>query len=155
MGIRIVALRHAKPESESHTDDALRPLVPEGREDQKKLSQLLKQKGIVPTRILSSPLLRAMQTAEIMGDFFGLPIEEEKSLGNYFETEALLKILSKSPPNGTIFLVGHAPTLAEFLNKLTGKNSFPSGLSKSSAAIVDFKDHVSYGAGNLIDYIRV
>lgn len=154
MAVRIVALRHAKPSSEGYAEDSLRPLSDEGRETQKMLMQMLEEKQINPTIILSSPLLRAKQTAQIATDTFGVKFQDEPSLGDEFDSDALLDKLSILSQNETIFLVGHAPSLGGFINRLVGENVIPHGLSKSSAAIVDFDQKVIFGKGKFIDYFK-
>ena len=154
MTVRVVALRHAKPSGEGYAEDSLRPLSSEGREIQLKLTQMLKEKGIIPTLILTSPLLRAQQTAQIATELFGVVFQDEPALGNDFDSNTLLSKISDSDKNITVFLVGHAPTLGEFMNNLVGENVLPNGLSKRSAAIVDFDDRVSFGKGKFIDYFR-
>lgn len=152
MTTRVVVIRHAKPLNGGYADDSLRPLSDEGKETQKKLALLLKREGFTPTLILSSPLLRAKQSAEILADVFGTSYEEEPALGEAFDPEHILKLLSHPKENATIFLVGHAPTLAEFVHAVVGSNVLPSGLSKSSAAIIDFDEAIAFSKGKFIRY---
>ncbi len=154
MPYRIVALRHAEPTSDGYADDSLRPLSEVGRRNQKKLTKMLQYKGIIPTLILTSPLLRALETAGIVGAAFNVEIQEEPALGDQFNTNKLLKVIASSENHTTIFLVGHAPTLGSFISDLVGENVIPQGLSKSSAAIVEFESNIELGAGKLTDYIK-
>lgn len=148
--MRVVLVRHAKPYSEGFAEDALRPLSDEGREVQYKMTKLLKEKGIRPTAVLTSPLLRARDTAQFFTDFFDVVFEEEPALGNEFNNQVLLKRISEQEEDSCLVLVGHAPTLEEFLHDLTGGEI--KCLSKSSAAIVDFEGEAAFGKGVFVAY---
>lgn len=154
MSTRLVAIRHAKPLSEGYAEDALRPLSEEGKAIQLHAAKQLKDEGIVPTIILSSPLLRAQETAQVITDVFNVPFEDEIALGNDFNQESLLKRIPSPEENQTLFLVGHAPTLGHFINALVGENVLPHGLSKSCAAVVDFKDKVGVGQAKFVSYYQ-
>ncbi|MFT4553053.1 MAG: phosphohistidine phosphatase [Chlamydiales bacterium] len=154
MSTRLVAIRHAKPLSEGYAEDALRPLSEEGKSIQLRATKQLKDEGIVPTLILSSPLLRAQQTAQVITDVYNLPFEEENALGYDFNQELLLKRIPSPEENQTLFLVGHAPTLGHFINALVGENVLPYGLSKSCAAVVDFKNEVGLGQAEFVSYYQ-
>ena len=71
MSTTIVIIRHAQPEDpDKYTDDSLRPLTSKGKDIQQLMSQYLKKEGFKPELILTSPLLRARQTAEILSQIF-------------------------------------------------------------------------------------
>lgn len=150
MGSKIVAIRHAKPQLDGFFEDALRPLCEEGRKIHKEMTERLKQEGIVPEKILASPLLRAQQTAQIMADAFGIQVEEEQALGYAFDAQALIQ--QASSLEGTLFLVGHAPTLGDFVNALVGQRVLPQGLCKSGAALVAFEQGIELGKGTFCHY---
>ena len=154
MSIRIVVIRHAKSLSEGYADDSLRPLSEEGKQIQKQLTVKLRDAGIKPTLILTSPLLRAEQTAQIATDIFDVPFEDELALGNDFNGQKLLERLSQCGDNETVFLVGHAPTLGEFVNNLVGEIVLSNGISKSCAAVVDFEGDVAFGKGKFTHYYK-
>ncbi len=154
MGIRIVALRHAKPISEGYAEDHLRPLSEEGRFRQRLLVKMLIEKEISPSLILSSPFLRAVQTAEILAESFELDFAEEPILGQSYDSRKLLAMLADLNLDATVFLVGHAPTLENFINLLVGRVAIPEGLSKSSAAVIEFKEQIVLGKGRLVHYLK-
>lgn len=147
MPTQIIAIRHAKPESEGYAEDALRPLSDEGRVVQRKVCQEMLESGVKIDRILHSPLLRAQQTAEIVAEIFNAPIAPEPALGNAFDGEKLLKSL---PEGESIALVGHEPTLAGWVNEAVGETLLPYGLSKSGAAVISFGDQIEKGTATFI-----
>lgn len=151
MTTRIIAIRHAKPLSAGYAEDAIRPLSDEGRIVQQEMTEKLVVKKYYPNRILTSPLLRAQQTAEIVAEHFGMSPEDEEALGFYFNGDILLSRIKKDE---TLVFVGHTPTLGEFVNALVGEMVLPGGLSKSGIAIVEFENEIDYGSGILIEYMK-
>lgn len=147
MPTQIIAIRHAKPESEGYAEDALRPLSDEGRIIQRKVCQEMLESGIKIDRILHSPLLRAQQTAEIIAEIFDAPLTPEPALGNAFDGERLFTAI---PEGESIALVGHEPTLAAWVNEALGETLLPYGLSKSGAAVISFGDQIEKGAATYI-----
>ena len=154
MAAKIVAIRHGKPLNQGYADDALRPLSEEGKEVQRKLSQRLKEMKIFPSLILTSPLLRAQQTAEITNEFFKVQVIDEPALGNDFDKDTLIERIRSQGDEVVVYLIGHAPTLGNFINALVGKAVLPEGLSKSCAAIVEFDGIPEFGNGRYINYIK-
>ncbi len=148
--IHLIAIRHAKPLSEGFADETLRPLSPEGIALQKKITRKIQQEGYRPTSIYSSPLLRAEQTAAIIADVFELEYQVEPALGYAFDAESLLHLIESTEAGATVCFVGHAPTLAGFIDSLTGKSALPAGLPTSGVAIVRFAQNIQYGSGELI-----
>jgi phosphohistidine phosphatase len=67
--MRLVLVRHA--EAAPGEPDELRALTPEGRQQARDLGEQLRTEGIEPDAVLTSPLLRARETATALG--FGEP----------------------------------------------------------------------------------
>ena len=72
--MRLVIVRHA--EAAAGSPDELRPLTPEGREQARSLGQRLRDELGEPDAVLSSPLLRARETALGLG--LGAPEPDER-----------------------------------------------------------------------------
>ena len=112
MTTTLIIIRHAKPaDSHLYPDEGSRPLVEEGRQKQQELANILKSKDLHPKIILSSPLLRAKQSAEILSEILDSPWQEEGALSPIFNSD---KILSLIPKDETVMIVGHVPTLEIF-----------------------------------------
>jgi phosphohistidine phosphatase len=153
MLLRVVAVRHAKPQSEGYADETLRPLSEEGISIQNRVTQHLKELDITPNIILSSPLIRAQETAHIISGYFdNVPIITVNALGYDFDSNLILSHFPHPKENQTVYLVGHTPTLGDFVNRLVGEIVIPTGLSKSSAAIVDFREAPKFGSGEFVGY---
>ncbi|MDF1629322.1 MAG: phosphohistidine phosphatase SixA [Alcanivoracaceae bacterium] len=63
--MRLYIVRHGEAEGQTTTDQA-RALTLRGRQDVAQLWQALSQRGITPSRLISSPYVRARQTADII-----------------------------------------------------------------------------------------
>jgi phosphohistidine phosphatase len=111
--MRLVLVRHA--ESAPGTPDDLRTLTPEGEEQARALGERLRADGIRPDAVLSSPLLRARQTAEALG--FGEP-EADERLAPGATSEAVRDAIAGR--GDTIVVVGHQPDCGQVAASLTG-----------------------------------
>src|SRR6185312_10362222 len=72
--MRLVIVRHA--EAGPGTPDELRTLTPAGREQACELGRRLRDEGVAPDAVLSSPLLRARETAVVLA--LGTPEVDER-----------------------------------------------------------------------------
>ena len=158
MATKLILVRHAQPKApdpEKYPDDAERPLSDEGREIQKAMSAVLKEHEIKPDLILHSPFVRAQQTAAILADAFGAPLEPEDALGaTAFNPATLLKRIPDPSKHQTVIMVGHDPTLASFGNALVGQQLLTGGMTKSGAFILEFNETVAFTKGTYITYLQ-
>ncbi|MDD2706897.1 MAG: phosphohistidine phosphatase SixA [Verrucomicrobiae bacterium] len=123
--MRLLFLRHA--DALESADDFNRPLSPKGKKQAKIIGQFLRRSGNIPDAVCSSPLLRTMQTAEIVLSH----CETEKKVA-VAATPALANGTSQPHFNEWIkeirhakcaLLVGHMPSLAERIAHLLGMSS--------------------------------
>ena len=132
--MQVLLVRHAiavERDSAGYQDDRARPLTPEGRARMKEAAKGLKQL-FSPQEILTSPLLRARQTAEILQDTFGVPVIQMDALGRG-DHEGTLRQLS-GPDSTRTALVGHEPWMSELLSyMLTGDSCSVSSVFKKGA----------------------
>jgi len=148
--MKLVAVRHAKPVSEGYAEDFLRPLSDEGKAVHRKLSEALVKEGIEPIHIFSSPLVRAMESAYVMGEVFGVGVSELPALGDEFDPAALIDLLQSFSGEETVIFVGHAPTMAKFVHDLSSDEVLLEGLGKSEAAIVEFDGEAAEKSGKFL-----
>jgi len=135
---RIYIVRHAIAEevSADGTDES-RALTAEGRKKMRKAARGLASLGAAPERLLSSPLVRARQTAEIVVEAFpGLTIEECDALAPAVDERALTRAVSAASAGGDVMLVGHEPDLSGMLAYwLTGSRfAFETRFKKGAVA---------------------
>ncbi len=155
--MKILLVRHGqagKPDPGKYPDDDLRPLTGKGRKGFKKAAKGLRAQTVDPAVILTSPVLRARQTAVLLADGLGL---KEKAVRNLPElhhavppARALARLARMRLPRA-VALVGHEPWLGEFLSLLIagGAKSARAELDKGGAALIEADAPVK-GGGVLI-----
>lgn len=131
--------------------DHQRPLSDEGRKEIQAVAAALRKLNIHPTRILTSPLIRARETAEIVAQNLGdLPVLPWEELGNGFSPSGLLSRLRELAPEESVVLVGHQPDLGQFAAFLLfGDTDADISLKKGGACFVEFRNHPESGRGSL------
>lgn len=118
--VKVFLIRHGKAEERSHQwDEWERPLTAKGQQETERTAARLMELGVRFDRLLSSPLARARETAEILLEA-GLArnLEFARFLepgGGFAELEAFLAGCS---PDETVALVGHLPDLPGFAEVL-------------------------------------
>jgi phosphohistidine phosphatase len=104
-------------------DDNLRPLTAAGHQRFLMAAAALVRAGALdPDLIVTSPLVRAVQTAELLGHALGTstPILQDPRLGHEFNVTALAQILAEHHSSSSLAIVGHNPSFAAVLSEVTG-----------------------------------
>ena len=121
-------LRHG--EAADGTPDAERPLTDKGREQSRWAGEALSALGVKLDACLSSPKVRAADTAKIACEPLGVDVQlEPKLAGGPFDAEALAAGLGDE-----VLLVGHDPDFSMALHSLTGAQA---RMKKGGLAAVD------------------
>jgi phosphohistidine phosphatase len=120
--MKIYFLRHglAGARSEWKHDDAARPLTEEGIDKMKRIAATLAALDLGLGVILTSPLVRARQTAEIVAQKLNLKLIEDARLAPGFNVEQLRAILLDHPGVDALMVVGHEPDFSETISALIG-----------------------------------
>jgi phosphohistidine phosphatase SixA len=106
-------LRHG--EAADGTPDAERPLTEKGEQQSRAAGEALKALGVTIDACLSSPKVRAADTAKLACESLGVEVQlEPKLAGGPIEAEELAAGL------GDVLIVGHDPDLSMALHSLTG-----------------------------------
>jgi phosphohistidine phosphatase len=108
-------VRHA--EAAPGDPDELRPLTDAGRAAARALGDRLAEHG--PDAVLSSPLLRARETAEAIARPAGLVAEPDERLAPGADAETVREAVVGR--GDTIVIVGHQPDCSEIVLALTGE----------------------------------
>jgi phosphohistidine phosphatase len=144
-------IRHGLAEERGNVwpDDAKRPLTEDGMSSMRKEARGLAHLGVSLEVVLSSPLVRARQTAELVSG--GLdprpPIVNVDSLAPDGSYQALVADLEKHARKSRIALVGHEPAIGELAARLIGsRHSFE--FKKGAVCRIDLEELPS-GPGNL------
>ena len=140
--MRIYLVRHAEAvERAGDMTDAHRHLSARDRLSFRETARKAKQEDIRPVRILTSPLLRAAQTAEILSERIGFDgeVAVEPSLAPGFTLEKLVDLLDACPGDGELALVGHEPDLGVVVTRLLSLPR-PFAMRKGAVAALDLPD---------------
>ena len=108
----------AEPPSAGGTDEA-RQLTDRGRQESSSMAEALLRAGLRPEAICTSPLARARQTGEILGEVFGLPPQADERL-RCGATFGDVQALASERGLARIMFVGHEPDLSTIVHQLTG-----------------------------------
>lgn len=105
-----------KPEIQN---DEERPLTPKGINVTKEVCQGLRKLKVSCDEVWHSPLVRAVETAEIVAGEMGCDrLIEKEGLAYDVEMESLFRSLKDVDPAQEVFLVGHQPYMAEWTVRL-------------------------------------
>jgi phosphohistidine phosphatase len=111
--MRLLIVRHA--EAASGNPDELRPLTSEGREHARAVGARLRDEGFAADAVVSSPLLRAVETAEALG--LGPPEVDDRLAPG----ASPLDVRDAAAGRGeTVVVVGHQPDCGKAVAALSG-----------------------------------
>jgi phosphohistidine phosphatase len=131
-------------------DDRLRPLTPKGKKEVRKSGAGLARLVPALDLIATSPWTRAVQTAEITNEEYGVEVEEVEQLTADHRPEDLIPWLGQQRGREAIALVGHEPHLGLLVGfLLTGKSVSFVDLKKGGACLVEMDDSSRPGSGCL------
>ncbi len=155
--MKIIIIRHAIAEDRAafakiNRDDRLRPLTAKGIRRMEQSRQGLKRIEPEANAIFSSTLVRAVQTADLIGELY--PKATRKAIPQLdpgSDPAKLTKLLADLPPQATIFLVGHEPDLSELISWYTNGSHFNFlQLKRGAACLLQFKDSPKPASAEMI-----
>jgi phosphohistidine phosphatase len=144
--MNLYLMRHANAgiPRESAKLDAKRGLIKEGKEQCMLMGRILGALKVTPEMIVSSNLKRAMQTAQFVGNELGYEgkVEISPALAPDASFADFSKMLEKYADRQDILVVGHNPSLFQFLGRLiTGNGAAGVRMRKGSVARIDMDKH--------------
>ncbi len=120
-----------------YPDDSVRPLTGKGRKKFARMCRRLVERGLAPERIATSPLVRCLQTAEILAEATGCPapaplaaLEPGSDLGGVLSWTAEQKA-------SRVAWVGHSPDVDHLAGVLIGSGA-NLAFAKGAIAAIDF-----------------
>lgn len=132
--------------------DPERYLTEEGIEKTKRVAAGVAALRASPDLLLSSPYVRAMQTAEIFAsalDYSKQKIRRTDLLLPGSEPTLFFRELAKDKHTGTLFIFGHAPQLDELIATALGSKHHIASLKKAGVALIEMK-RISPPSGQLL-----
>jgi phosphohistidine phosphatase SixA len=157
--MRLILMRHGEagePDGRHWPDDRERPLTEAGRREHERLCQALRRMEVRFDRLLTSPLRRARETAEITARVYdGSPAPElSELLGDRAEPAATLAGLAEVQAE-SLLCVGHEPTLSRLVALLVNREGAARiEMAKSGVAIVQSEGPLAAGRGSLVLHLR-
>ncbi len=143
--MKLYLLRHGKadwPNWDKPDDE--RPLTKKGKKEIRCVARLLCRLKVDSAVVLSSPLPRALETAEIVAKRLGAPLQQERGLGKGLNAAKLRDILKHNKVD-ELMLVGHEPDFSGVIRAVTGGEV---KLAKGGIARIDIDE--GQDAGRLI-----
>jgi phosphohistidine phosphatase len=127
--------------------DAARPLSEKGRAQAERLGVFLADHEFRPDAVITSPKLRASQTAEIVAGHLGVAVTTDDRLGEPLDLAKLDKVLTDAGDPDRPMLFGHDPDFSEFVEELCGGANVP--MRKGGLAKVEVDRPLASGGGTL------
>jgi phosphohistidine phosphatase len=126
--MNLYVIRHAIAVDEGtpeYAQDSERPLTDKGKKKMRQIAKGLRALGVEFDLILSSPYVRAKETAEILADVFKVKadIALSDNLIPMGDPDLLIAEMNEKYSANSIVLVGHEPQLTAFVSLLVAENA--------------------------------
>jgi phosphohistidine phosphatase len=142
----LILLRHGKAEDSNPGGDSARELVEKGREQARRQAKLLKQAGMLPEIVLTSPLARARQTAHEFCMTGGVPGEVIQGwLACGMDPETAMRELSGFLEFERVAIVGHEPDFSNLIEWILGVSGGYVKVKKGSIACLRVNPPAQHG----------
>ncbi len=125
--MKIYLIRHSNavdPGTPGYEDDSLRPLTEKGRDKMKDIASALKELDVKPDLIVSSPYVRAQQTAEILAKVlkYKQELAFSEALVPMGNADNIIGEINEKYSVDELVLVGHEPCLSVLIGTLIAGN---------------------------------
>jgi phosphohistidine phosphatase len=140
--MQLYFLRHGEADWPGWTKpDDERPLTDFGKKEVRQVAKFLNRLKVKPDSIVTSPLPRALQTAEVAAEQLKTKLRQDEALEPGFGISELRTVL-KRHRSKVLMLVGHEPDFSSVISALTGASL---KLSKAGVALVDIDPEAQEG----------
>lgn len=140
--MQLYFLRHGEADWPGWTKpDDERPLTDSGKKEVRQMAKFLDRLKVKPDLIVSSPLPRALQTAEVAAEQLKTKLRQDEALEPGFGISGLSAVL-KRHGSKVLMLVGHEPDFSSVISALTG--GFIK-MSKAGVALIDIDPETEKG----------
>jgi len=150
--LELYLIRHgvAAERGEDFPDDSKRPLTNGGISRLRKEAKALDAIGVAVDHIITSPLVRTKQTADIFAESLKSKpsVSQSDALAPAGTSTAVVQELAKHMRKGRIALVGHEPNIGELAGRLIGAR-MPLEFKKGAICRIDFEVFPPKGIGQL------
>ena len=140
--MQLYFLRHGEADWPGWTKpDDERPLTDFGKKEVRQVAKFLNRLKVKPDLIVTSPLPRALQTAEVAAKQLKTKLRQDEALEPGFGISELRTVL-KRHRSKVLMLVGHEPDFSSVISALSGASL---KLSKAGVALVDIDPEAQEG----------
>jgi phosphohistidine phosphatase len=150
--LELYLVRHgiAEDRGEDWPDDSKRPLTSSGIAKLRKQARGLVELGVTLDQIVTSPLVRTRQTADVLAEVLKSkpPVATSDALAPAGTPAAVIQEIGRHARKGRIALVGHEPNLGELAAQLIGAKA-PLEFKKGGICRIDFEALPPKGIGAL------
>lgn len=158
MGKKILLVRHAKSDwGDAGLSDFNRPLNLRGLRDSPEMAQRIKIQNLIPSKIVSSPAVRALTTSRLMATIWDKDIDSIVTKPKIYEASVkdLLAIVNDfDAEDDYVALFGHNNSITDFIVYLTDEDLF--NTPTCGMALIEFPfdtwELVSKKTGDLLMY---
>jgi phosphohistidine phosphatase len=147
MLLHLLRHAHAGDAAAFEGPDGERPLTDKGQAQAHRLGRFLADRRFHADRIVSSPLVRARETAEIVAGHLAMPVILDDRLGGSLDLATLEALLRDQHDPVRPILVGHDPDMSELVAELSGAAGLP--MRKGAFARMEVDRPLRAGAGIL------
>ena len=154
-GCELCIMRHgiAEDRAAHGGNDAGRALTPEGRERMRLIARGLAAAGFAPDWVVSSPYVRAAETAEIVAASCAgsVPLDRCDALEPGGALSKFLAFLGRHPQRRRVLAVGHEPGLSEWSAALMGAGPHANlAFKKGGCCLISFEESPPKPPGRLL-----
>lgn len=155
---KLYVIRHAKSSwDDPDLADIERPLNPRGQKDAPRMGKRLKERGVFPDFMISSPAVRALDTCRVMAGilgFSGKNIKTDKRL-YHASSEQIFNVVRETKDlrdrEEVLLIFGHNPDLSDFASEVVAENiQLPTCAVAAIHLQVDSWKELGQGTGKLL-----
>ena len=150
--LELYLVRHgeAAERGKEYPDDSKRPLTSQGLSRLRKEAHALNALGVSFDLIITSPLVRTRQTADVLAEEMKSkpPVTTSDALAPAGSQASVMQELGKHMRKARVALVGHEPNIGELAARLIGARA-PMEFKKGAICRIDFEVFPPKGIGQL------
>ena len=147
MLLHLLRHAHAGDPSSWNGPDAARPLSDKGRSQSERVAAFLAGIGFTPDALITSPKLRATQTAEIVAEVLGIAVIKDDRLAGSLDLATVEAVLRDAGDPDRPMLVGHDPDFSELVASLSAAAGIP--MRKGALVRIELDRPLRPGGGTL------
>lgn len=140
--MNLLLIRHATANAhELPGGDLMRSLAGKGQEQSRRVGRFLKKHRLIPDILLTSPILRAKETADLLAEE-GCPTPTiEPWLSSGMRPEVAIEELKAYSGFQRVVLVGHEPDFSALVEHILGAETYSIRIKKTSLVSIELGRH--------------